>query len=178
MAASAVLTIKPRMDGDRLCGFARGERPGVGEMQALKGDAIMHAEFARTLRRTARSKIGRAAADNAANCADPACDQAAVGQGADPHREIDMLLQQVDHAVGQNHPDVDVRVGLEELHHDRKDVQTAEDDGRGDDQIAFRRAVFARCRALSFAHVLKDALARRDIGSPRIGQCQSPARPV
>ena len=57
-------------------------------------------------------------------------------------------------------------------------MQTAEDDRRGDHQIAFRRAVFARRGALGFAHVLKDALARRDIGSSRVGQTELPARPV
>ena len=42
-------------------------------------------------------------------------DEAAVRQLADPDREIDMLLHEVDHAVGQHDPDVDLRIGLEEL---------------------------------------------------------------
>ena len=54
-----------------------------------------------------------------------------------------MLFQEIDHAVGKHHPDVDLRIGREELRHDRQDMQTAEDDRRGDDQFAFRRAVFA-----------------------------------
>ena len=72
----------------------------------------MAGELSKHLRHAAPGKIGRAATDHPADRADPAGDEAAVGQFADPHGEIDMLFQEVDHPVGQHDPDVDLRVGL------------------------------------------------------------------
>ena len=104
----------------------------------------MRAEIAGLLRRASRREIGRARADDAANRADaaspPGCCRAARRSG---RARSTCSSKQIDHTVGQHDPDVDVGIGLEELRDDRQDVQAAEDDRRGDDQVAFRRAVFA-----------------------------------
>jgi hypothetical protein len=57
-------------------------------------------------------------------------------------------------------------------------VQAAEDDWRGEDQIAFGGAVFTRSRALGLPQVFQYALAGRNVGPPRIGERDAPARPV
>ena len=89
-----------------------------------------------------------------------------------------MVFQQIDQRSARDDPDVDVGIGFEKLDHDRQDMQPAEHDRRGDDQVASRRAVFARRGALGFSDVFEDALAGRDVGSARIGQRQAPAGPV
>ncbi len=76
------------------------------------------------------AEIVRAPADDTADRADPGGDEAAVGQLADPDREIEMLFQEIDHAVGQHGPDVDIGIGFEELDCDRENVQTAENTSR------------------------------------------------
>jgi len=134
----------------------------------------MCTEFSRALRCTTLTKISWAPAHHAPDRAHPCRDKTAVGQFADPDGKIDMIFQQVDHAVSQHDPDIDVRISLEEFHRHREYVQTAENDGRGDDQAAFRRAVFAGRRALGFSDVLKDAPAGRDIRSASVSQCKLP----
>src|SRR5882724_12624199 len=138
----------------------------------------MCAEVAGSRRRAARGEIGRARADHAADFPDPRRDQAAIGQGADPNGEIDRLLQEIDRAVGEHQPDVDVRIGPEERRHDRQHVEAAEDDRRGDDEIAFRRAVFACRGTLGFADLFENPPAGGDVGSPRIGEREATVRPL
>ena len=103
----------------------------------------MRAKIARPLRRTSRGEIVQAAAYNAANCTDSGRNQAAVGQFADPDREINMVFYEVHQTIGQHDLDVYVGVVLEERRYDRKDVQPSEDDRGGDDQVAFGCTVFA-----------------------------------
>ncbi len=99
----------------------------------------MRAEVSGALRRAMRGEIGRAPAHHAADRADPGRDKAAVGQLPNPDGEIDMVFQEIDHAVSQHKANVDVLIGLEELRHHGEDMQTAEDNRRGNDQVAFRR---------------------------------------
>ena len=91
----------------------------------------------------ALGKVPRAPADDAADRPHPGRNQAAVGQFANPHGEIDIIFQKVCHAVGQHDPDVDLPIGCQELNHDREDVHPAEYDRRRDDQLASGGAVFA-----------------------------------
>src|SRR5262245_31924590 len=102
----------------------------------------MRAEFTGTLRRASFHQIRWTRADDAADRADAARCQTAVRKLADPDCEIDMLFQDIGDAVRQCDPNIDVRKSPEELDRDRKNVQAAEDDRCGDDQVASRRAVF------------------------------------
>ena len=87
-----------------------------------------------------------------------------------------MLLKETGDAVGQQHADIDLRIGLEEIDHDRHDVQTTEDERCGDDQFALRRAVFARGGPFGLFDLIEYAPAGRDIVSPRLGQRQPAPR--
>lgn len=57
-------------------------------------------------------------------------------------------------------------------------MQAAEHDRRGNDEIAARRAVFARRRALGFANVFEDALAGGDVRTPGFGEGEATAGAV
>jgi hypothetical protein len=92
-------------------------------------------------------------------------------------RSISFFLQ-VDHAVGERDPNVDVRVGFEELDRDGQDMQAAEHDRRGDGEVASRRHVFAGRSALGFTDVFKDPLAGRNVGAAGIGEHEATAGPI
>ncbi len=87
-----------------------------------------------------------------------------------------MLVEQIDHPVDQHHLHVDFPVGLQELGHHRDDVQAAEHDGRGEDQLAARRTVFAGGCALGLGDVIEDAPAGLEILPPGVGQRHPPGR--
>jgi len=70
-------------------------------------------------------------------------DKIAVGQAADPHRDIDMALDQVDHLIRQHQPDRHLGIGVQKGMDDRRDMELAEHDRRGDEQFAARGAIFA-----------------------------------
>jgi len=73
-------------------------------------------------------------------------------------------------AIGQEHPNVDVRIHLEEIHDRRQDMPAPEYDGRGDDELAPWCSIFPRRGTLRLAHVLENAAAGRDIGLPGFGK--------
>src|SRR5262249_9011379 len=166
------------MNRNRRMPLADRKSPSVRRGHPLECDAVMRAEFTGSLWRAASRQICRACADDAANRANPARDQTAVRQLADSDREVDMFFQDVGDAVGQRGPNVDVRKSLEELDRDRKNVQAAEDDWRGDDQIAFGSAVFARRGALGLPQVFQDALTGLYVGLPCFGERDVPTRPA
>ena len=130
-----------------------------GRRQAGESDGVMPGELARMSRHAVSGEISRARADDAADGAEPHCDQARIRQLPDAEREIDVLVDEIDHPVDQHHLHVDFTVGLQEFGHHGDDVQTAEHDRRGEDQLAPRRTVFARRRALGLGDVIEDAPA-------------------
>ena len=54
---------------------------------------------------------------------------------------MDMLFEKIDHAVGQNDLDVNFGIGLKGYRCYRENMQAAKDDRRGDDEVAFWRAI-------------------------------------
>jgi hypothetical protein len=73
-----------------------------------------------------------------------------------------MILLEIDDAIRKRQAHVDLRIGVEELEQHRQDVEPAEYDRRGDDQLASGSAVLACCGALGFPDVVEDALACGD----------------
>jgi hypothetical protein len=97
--------------------------------------------------------------------------------GSSPMRSaIDVLVEEIDDPVDQHHLHVDVRVGLEEFGYHRDDMQAPEYDGRGDDQLAARRAVFAGGRALDLGDIVEDPPAGLEILPPGVGERHPPGR--
>ena len=138
MAASAVLTISRERIATDSIDLPTANFQAVGRRHPLEGDAVMGNELVGALRHAALGKICRACADHTADGADAGRNQAAVRQLADPERHINTVFLQVDQAVGQDEADVDVRVGFEERNRDGQDMQAAENDRRGDHQVASR----------------------------------------
>ena len=62
--------------------------------------------------------------------------QRGIGKRADTHRDIEVLLGQIDHPIDQQQAERDARKSLEELGRDRQRVQPAEHDRRGDCEFA------------------------------------------
>ena len=129
------------MNWDGKFGFTYHHCPRVGRHQALERDAIMLAEVVGTLRRTSLGKISWTPANNSSDRTDTGCDKVAIGQFADPNSKIDMLFEQIDHAVGQDDLDVNFGISLKEFHCYREYVPAAEDYRRRDDEVAFWRAI-------------------------------------
>ncbi len=100
-----------RADRHRHRGLAGRETPEIGRIETLEHDAIMPLKARRRLWRTTRVQITRACARHPTYRADPGCHQKAVGQRPDPHRYVDMLINQIDDMIGQQEPRGDVGIG-------------------------------------------------------------------
>ena len=120
----------------------------------------------------AAGEIIGAGADHPADVTDLPRDQIAVGQPADPHRDIDMRLDQIDHLVGQHQPDRHIGIGGEEGVDDRRDVELAEHDRRGDQQFAARGAILAARGALGIPEIVEQPPGDRDERLAGLGQDQ------
>ena len=77
-----------------------------------------------------------------------------------------MIVDEVEIAIGQDKPDVDLRPLGKKLGDDRQDMQPAKDHGRGDDEVASRRGMLPRRRALGLANLVEDTPGRGEIGRP------------
>ncbi len=87
-----------------------------------------------------------------------------------------MIVDQVEIAVGEDKPDVDLGPSGKKLGDDGEDMQPAKDHRRGDDELAARRGMFPGRRALGLIHFIEDALGRGDIGRARIGESEPAGR--
>ena len=128
------------------------------------------------LRRAAPGKIGRARIGRTADRPNLRRDHVAVRQVADADRKVDMVFHQIDLAIAEAQPEIDLGIGFEKFDHDRQHMQPPEDDRRGNSQFAPRRNVFARGGALGLVHLFQYDPARLDIGAPGIGQRDMAAR--
>lgn len=81
-----------------------------------------------------------------------------------------MILDEIRQPVAEHQPQIDLGISLQEIHHDRQDVQPPEDDRRGHCQFALRRTVFAGGRPFCLFHPVKNFPRRLDIGAPGLGQ--------
>jgi hypothetical protein len=149
----------------------RLEGPAAGA-QALEADAGKPRQVGRRLRLAVAGDEVRTGADYPPHEAHPRRHQAAVGQRADPHRHVDVRVDQVDVAVGERESHVDLRVAGQALDHDRQHVQAAEGDRCGHDQLAAGRGVFPGRGPLGLGHLLQDAPAGRHIGLAGVGERQ------
>src|SRR5262249_45664149 len=96
-------------------------------------------------------------------------DEAAVGQRADPHCNVDSLLVQVHDAVSEHNSDVDVRIRLEKLGDDRQHVQAPEYNGRREDKIAARHDIFSSGGSFDLLTLLENSLAAGNVGAAGVG---------
>src|SRR3984957_4011659 len=130
------------------------EDPGRIAVQRGEGDAGEVDEIGKLLRHAVPGEVFRTSDDDAAYGADPGGYHAAVGQRADPPRPVDVVLRKIDVPVGQRHPDVDVRVGLQEVVDDPEHMEAAEGDRRREDELAPGRSVFSGCERFRGGNVI------------------------
>jgi len=124
--ASAVLTVSLDQIGTENLGVAVRKPPSTRRCEAVECDAVVVAKIGRLPRNAARSKIGRAGANDVTDRSDAVCNHAAVRQDADPNREIDSLLEQVDNMIAEEKTQIDVRICRQEFQRDRQQVQVSE----------------------------------------------------
>jgi hypothetical protein len=87
-----------------------------------------------------------------------------------------VIVEKMHNSVCEYEPDIDIRIGFQELRNDGQNVHAPEDDGRSDNEIAFWCAIFAAGSALGFADLFQDSFAGGDISMSRICQCQLAGR--
>ncbi len=83
-----------------------------------------------------------------------------------------MLIHQIDVAVPQAEPHVDLGVGLQKLTQHWHHMQAAKGKGRGHHQVAAWCAVLTAGGALSFVHAVEDAAAGSQIAGAGVRQHQ------
>jgi hypothetical protein len=75
---------------------------------------------------------------NVAHVADLDGSERAVGEVSDSDRDIDAFLNELDGPIDERQSDGQAGVTVQELGDNRDDVQAAEGDGRGDDELPLR----------------------------------------
>ena len=89
---------KPEADRHRQRDAVNRKGPGIRGICLLEGDTAVCIEITGSSRRATLGQIVRTRADDAADQADSPGQQAAIGQSADAHGEIDVVLEQIDDA--------------------------------------------------------------------------------
>ncbi len=97
---------------------------------------------------------------------------------ADPDREIDAVLDEVDHAVGQPEVDADVAVALQVGGHHAADMQPAEADRRRDDELPLRPGALARDGVLRLPDIGQDPPRALQVARAGVGQRHLPRGPL
>ena len=95
---------------------------------------------------------------------------------ADPDREIDAILHQIDHAIRQPQLAADFRILHQIFRHDVTDVKTAETDRSGNDQAAARPGALAFDGALGFLDIAENPPDAFQIPRTGIGELHRPRR--
>jgi len=92
--------------------------------------AVVVFEIVRPFGNAAAREVCGACADDTSDAADLLGDQTVIVQVADAQAEVDMLLDQVHSAVDEHHANVDIRVLLDEVDDDWKQIEPAQGDRR------------------------------------------------
>ena len=132
----------------------------------------MTSEIVGRRRNPARGQIGGACADHAPDRTQTGGDQAAVRQGGDSKRDVDLIVQKMSDPVGQHETDRDLREGREEIRDHGQDMQPAEHGRRGDHQISLGLRILPGGGAFRLGQLLQNGPCRRDVGTTGRGQLQ------
>ena len=135
-------------------------------------------DFSRATRRAARGEIGRAAADHAADLADPRAPPCCCRAGprcVPPDRRGPPGDRP---PIGEYEPDVDLGIGLQEVHRDRQHVQAPEHDRRRDRPARPAARCIRRSRRARPRRCPRGCAGTPPRRSARVGQREPPARPL
>ena len=97
---------------------------------------------------------------------------------ADPDREIDAILDEVDHAVGQAEVDADVGVALQVGDRYSADVEPAEPYRRRDHELSLRPGAFALDGVLRLPDIGQDPPRPLQVTRAGVGQRHLPRGPL
>ena len=108
--------------------------------------------------------IVRARTDHPLDLGDLARHQGRVAQGADPERDVDLLGEEVDRAIGERHIHAHIGIALVKIDERRRQMPHAERDGRVDAQEPARLAGRGGHFVLEAVHRLDETPARQKVG--------------
>ncbi len=98
-------------EGRELDGLVCIESPGVGRRKKLKTDALMDGEITRRRRRARFRQVAGARAHDATDAAQLGRNQSAIGQRPDAQRQIHVVFEEIDDAIAEDKPNVDLPLG-------------------------------------------------------------------
>src|SRR5262245_7720762 len=119
------------------------ERPCRSGSENGERHAAMLLEVGRCFWPAMSSEIGGARDTDAAYAPVPCRHHGAVGEVADTHRHVNVIVDEVDVAVREQDPDSDLGERGDEITHHRKYMQSAENDRRRERELAAWDAVLA-----------------------------------
>jgi hypothetical protein len=103
----------------------------------------MAGKLLRSCRGSPLRQIDRAGAGHRADRPEPRRDERGIGQAADPHGDVEPLLDQIDDAVDQQHARREPGIRRKKLDHHRQHMQPAEHHGSGHGKLALRLGMLA-----------------------------------
>jgi hypothetical protein len=110
--------------------------------------------------------------------ADVARNQRRIRQVTDPHRQVDALFHQVDHAIRQPQVDRDLGIALQIGRHDRADMKPSKAVRGGHHQPPARFCPFALGRDFGLLDVGEDPAGALQIACADVGQGDRPRGPL
>ncbi len=119
---------------------------------------LCRAQVLGPLRRAVAREVGRCRADQAFVLADLARHEAGIGQPSDAQRDVDALVDHVDHAVGRQQLELHQRIAGQKLRQHRCELVRGEGERRRHPQHAARRAALAHDLVLQRLDLAHDAL--------------------
>ena len=152
------------------------ERPAIEVGAFARHDAVVPRQLLGPARRAVAREIGRRGADQAFVLADLARHEARIGEPSDAQRDIDALLDHVDHAVGRQQVELHQRMARQKLRQDRGELMGGEGQRRRHPQQPVRRAAMAGHLALERLDLAHDALRGGVEDLALLGEMQRPRR--
>jgi hypothetical protein len=86
-----------------------------------------------------------------------------LSDSADAQPDIDLLLKQTQHAIGEDQTNLDIAIGLEEIRQDRDEVNAPRPTGAVTISSPVGAVYSPEAGALGFRNIRENALARGDI---------------
>jgi hypothetical protein len=163
---------------DAFAAVRREEAPLVARRRELVRQACVPREILGHARRAMAREVsgGRAAHDR--RRADAARDEQLALDRADPHREVEAFVDEVDDAIGEVDVETHLRVAHRERGDHRREHAVAVGDRAGELERAARRDAALACRLLGLLEVGEELHGPLVERAPGLGERQPPCRPV
>ncbi|MNN30902.1 hypothetical protein D3C81_1445650 [compost metagenome] len=164
---------EPGFDAHQGRFVGHAEAPAGARREVGGGDHRMRRQVRGMLRHTMARQVFRRGAEHAPDPAHAQGLEAGVGQRTDTHGNVHALLDHVDDAVEEVGGYVHLGVLLQITHDARHDEFLAEQNGRGDGQLAFGRGVDAGGGLVGLRDAGEDVTGVLQIAATRLGQAHA-----